>query len=92
MPGTRVAWKWLPVTNPHGASLPPHWYRWRQILPGLAWGSLKLAPPGLHGCSPGTEEKNMGWQGMGKETPEERRDLAQALAIHPNSRFTLLHS
>lgn len=41
----------------------------------------------------GTErKKKMGWQGMGKETPAERRVLAQALAIHPNSRFTLLHS
>lgn len=36
--------------------------------------------------------RNMGWQGMGKETPEERRVLTQALAIHSNSRFTLLHS
>lgn len=56
------------ATSPHRACLPPHWYRWRRISPGLAWGSLRLPLPGLHGCSPGTERKKYGLAGAEKRT------------------------
>lgn len=64
-----------PTLHLPAGRLPPRWYHWRWILPGLAWGSQRPPQPGLHDCSPGRERAGVGCWGMGWGSPKQEKGV-----------------